>query len=222
MYGNAAATGHSGNHLQAPASRPGKHQNTDAMLCCSDIKGASHHTGAAHVVRLMQEAQVVSTEKKRLSAELAAAMQRAVAAEMAHRLLLHDRDRAIEERAAHHQVQFWGDRLFICSCHPEESLQKDQGNEMEGGQIERCVSDTATHRLSWRLCSCVCVVNCHQYWHQIGSLAAVHHRFQHNFNAGGCRMPCVEYPHSTDNGLPLFSDHLQRKSCCSECKHAGF
>ncbi|BDA45827.1 hypothetical protein COCOBI_07-6140 [Coccomyxa sp. Obi] len=59
----------------------------------------------AELVKMEQEAQVVATEKERLSAELAAAMQRAVAAEMAHRLLLHDRDRAIEERAAHHQVQ---------------------------------------------------------------------------------------------------------------------
>ncbi|CAL8470589.1 g10131 [Coccomyxa elongata] len=59
----------------------------------------------AELAKVAQEAQVVATEKKRLSTELAASMQRAVAAEMAHRLLLHDRDRAIEERAAHHQVQ---------------------------------------------------------------------------------------------------------------------
>ena len=48
----------------------------------------------------------MASDRKRLSAELAAAMQRAVAAEMAHRLLLHDRDRTIEERAAHYQVLF--------------------------------------------------------------------------------------------------------------------
>ena len=58
----------------------------------------------------MQEAQVVASDRKRLSAELAAAMQRAVAAEMAHRLLLHDRDRTIEERAAHYQVLFRSNR----------------------------------------------------------------------------------------------------------------
>lgn len=43
-------------------------------------------------------------EIKRLSAELEAASKRAAAAEMAHKLLLRDRDSAIEHRAAQHQA----------------------------------------------------------------------------------------------------------------------
>ncbi|KAK9904186.1 hypothetical protein WJX75_006256 [Coccomyxa subellipsoidea] len=49
--------------------------------------------------------QETAAERERLRAELAAAGQRVAAAEMAHRLLLNDRDSAIEQRTVQHQMQ---------------------------------------------------------------------------------------------------------------------